>query len=190
MTTRRTVITAAGISVAAGIPLAGAALADAAENQPGIPPTLARRGRAAGGADESLRFGPDGIETWPPEYFPVQTLTVHHTAGANHDPDPAATVRAIYFFDAITQGWGDLGYQLLIDEAGTVYEGRWSGTDAVPVFGPLRPPQMVNGAHVVSFNAGNVGVVLLGDFTDQVPTPAARRSLDAVLALLAAATGL
>ena len=115
---------------------------------------------------------------------------MHHTAGANHDPDPAATVRAIYFFDAITQGWGDLGYQLLIDEAGTVYEGRWSGTDAVPVFGPLRPPQMVNGAHVVSFNAGNVGVVLLGDFTDQVPTPAARRSLDAVLALLAAATGL
>ena len=41
-------------------------------------------------------------------------------------------------------------------------------------------PQMVNGAHVLSFNAGNVGVVLLGDFTDQVPTPAARRSLVAV----------
>src|SRR5204863_5085771 len=150
--------------------------------------------RAAWGADESLRFAADGTETWPPEFFPVQTLTVHHTAGANKDPDPAATVRAIYFFDAITQGWGDLGYHLLIDEAGTVYEGRWSGTDAVPVFGPTLGvdgrPQMVNGAHVLSFNAGNVGVVLLGDFTNQVPTAAARRSLTAVLALLAVAAGL
>src|SRR5262249_24830334 len=124
-----------------------------------------------------------------PAYFPVQTLTVHHTAGANSDPDPAATVRAIYFFHTITRGFGDIGYHLLIDEAGTVYEGRWSGTDRVPVFGPeLGPdgrPQMVNAAHVGGFNSGNIGVALLGDFTNQLPTSAARRSLTLVLAVLA-----
>jgi hypothetical protein len=145
--------------------------------------------RAAWGADESLRFAADGTQTWPPEYCPVQTLTVHHTAGANNDPDPAATVRAIYYFDTITQGWGDLGYHLLIDEAGTVYEGRWSDTDPVPVFGPTSGadgrPRMADGAHVLSYNAGNVGVVLLGDFTSRLPTTAARASLTAVLAVLA-----
>jgi hypothetical protein len=150
--------------------------------------------RAAWGADESLRVGADGIETWPQAYFPVQTLTVHHTAGVNNDPDPASTVRAIYYFHAITNGWGDVGYQLLIDQAGSVYEGRWSGTDGVPVFGAALGadgrPQMVNGAHAIGFNAGNVGVSLLGDFTSQLPTPAARRTLTAVLAGLATVTRL
>lgn len=150
--------------------------------------------RAGWGADETLRFAPDGTESWPAEYFPVQTLTVHHTAGANDDPDPAATVRAIYYYDTVTQGWGDLGYHLLIDEAGTIYEGRWSGSDPTPVFGEALGadgrPQMVNGAHVVGYNAGNVGVVLLGDFTSRVPTAAARHSLTAALAALADVTGL
>jgi hypothetical protein len=146
--------------------------------------------RAGWGADESLRFAPDGTEVWPPEFFPVQTLTVHHTAGINDDPDPAATVRAIYFFHCVTQGFGDVGYHLLIDESGTVYEGRWSGTDAVPVFGPElgsdHRPLMVNAGHALGFNAGNIGVALLGDFTSQLPKRAARRSLTLVLALLAA----
>ena len=149
--------------------------------------------RAGWGADESLRFGPDGTELFPTAYFPVQTLTVHHTATANGDADPAATVRAIYFFHTITQAFGDIGYHLLIDEAGTVYEGRWSGADPVPVFesgrrpGPF--PRMSNGAHTGGFNAGNVGVALLGDLTAVGPTDAARRALVAVLATLAGATG-
>jgi N-acetylmuramoyl-L-alanine amidase len=145
--------------------------------------------RAAWGADESLRLGPDGAEIWPPTFLPVQTLTVHHTATANSDRDPAATVRAIYFDQAVTQGFGDIGYHLLIDEAGTVYEGRSSGTDPMPVFGggpgPDGRPQMVDGGHVLGFNAGNVGVALLGDLTNQLPTRAARRSLGLVLAALA-----
>ena len=49
---------------------------------------------------------------------------------------------------------------------------------------------MVNAAHVGGFNAGNVGVALLGDLTSVQPTPAARASLVTVLASLAAATAL
>src|SRR5215475_14945518 len=112
--------------------------------------------RAAWGADESLRLEPDGTEIWPPEYFSVQALTVHHTATANGDPDPAATVRAIYYYHAVSLGWGDIGYHLIVDEAGTVYEGRWSGSDMVPVFaatpGPDGRPLMVNGGHVLGYN--------------------------------------
>ncbi|MET0134955.1 MAG: peptidoglycan recognition family protein [Kibdelosporangium sp.] len=146
--------------------------------------------RAAWGADESLRFGPDGTELFPPAYFPVQTLTVHHTV--TDGTDPAAVVRAIYFFHTVTQNFGDIGYHLLIDQAGTVYEGRWSGTDPIPVFQGARTgdgtPRMSNGAHTGGFNAGNVGVALLGDLTSVQPTAAARRSLIAVLATLAKLT--
>jgi hypothetical protein len=148
--------------------------------------------RAAWGADESLRFS-GGTEVWPADYRPVQTLTVHHTAGANDDPDPAATVRAIYHNQAVNQAWGDIGYHLLIDEAGRVYEGRWSGTDPAPVLGPTGADgraQMVVAGHVVGANAGNIGVSLLGTLTGRQPTAAARQSLVRVLASLSTASRL
>jgi len=146
--------------------------------------------RAAWGADEKLRFGADGTELFPPAYFPVQTLTVHHTAGVNDDPDPAATMRAIYYDQTITREFGDFGYHLAIDEAGRVYEGRFSGRDLLPVFGggltPDWRPKMSNAAHVGGFNAGNIGITLLGNFQERKPTRAARRSLTILLATLAA----
>lgn len=90
------------------------------------------RSRAAWGANETLRYAADGTEIWPPEYYPVQTLTVHHTDDGSSDPDPAAVVRAIYRNDTVGKGYGDIGYNFLIDKNGLVYEGRWSGTDGVP----------------------------------------------------------
>lgn len=150
--------------------------------------------RAAWGADESLRFTADGTERFPADYYPVQTVTVHHSAGANDDPDPAATMRAIQYDQTITRDFGDFGYHLAIDEAGRVYEGRWSGTDPFPVYGGSPGtggrPTMNNAAHVGGFNAGNVGIVLLGDFTSGQPTAAARRSLTYLLAAIIALGGL
>lgn len=171
-------------------PLRTAAVADV---QPSMPLPFRHRvaapylSRAAWGADESLRFV-DGVESWPTEYYPTQALTVHHTAGINDDPDPAATVRAIYRDQTIRQGWGDIGYNLLIDEAGRIYEGRWSGKDALPVFRATTDagkPLMAGGAHAVGYNAGNIGVCLLGNFTSQLPKAAARATLVKVLAGLA-----
>jgi hypothetical protein len=166
----------------------------ASSSDPSATADFARRfryvDRAGWGADESLRFAPDGTEIFPQAYFDVQTLTVHHTVTANVDPDPAATVRAIYFFHAVTQDFGDIGYHLLIDRNGTVHEGRYSGPDSIPVFQGRAGdgPRMCNGAHVGGFNAGNVGVALLGDFTAAQPTPAARRTLVYLLAALAGYT--
>jgi hypothetical protein len=144
--------------------------------------------RRAWGADESLRFDATGKEKWVPAYYPVQTLTVHHTGTINDDPDPPARIRAIYRNQAIGENIGDFGYHAVIDEAGNLYEGRWSGTDPVPGFDTAG--RMVNGAHITGYNAGNVGIVLLGTLDTRAPTPAAYSTLVLVLGLLTAWHGL
>jgi hypothetical protein len=152
---------------------------------------LCLRDRAAWQADESLRFDAAGNEVWPPVFFPVQRLTVHHTVIDDGGGDPAAVVRAIYRYHAVDLGWGDIGYQLLIDHDGCIYEGRASGADGVPVFQGLPLPGTaalaVNGGHVLGSNPGNVGVALLGEFTAAAPSRAALRALIRTLAALAAA---
>jgi hypothetical protein len=145
--------------------------------------------RAAWGADESLRYTNNG-GYWPEEYYPVKALTVHHTGFAT-DPDPTVTVRYIYTRQTLSGdgspgaiGWGDIGYNLLIDDQGVVYEGRYSGGDGMPVFNP--DGNSVTGAHVLHYNTGNIGVCLLGFLDDTPATAAAQASLTTVLAYLAA----
>ncbi|MGW4205675.1 N-acetylmuramoyl-L-alanine amidase [Streptomyces sp. NPDC004726] len=135
------------------------------------------------GADETLRYTAGGTEIWPPEYYPVQTLTVHHTADGSTDPDPAAVVRAIYRNDTVGKGYGDIGYNFLIDRNGRVYEGRWSGTDGTAAHDATG--RMVTGAHVQGYNSGNLGIALLGTFTTTPPTTAARTALVRLLTDLA-----
>jgi len=148
--------------------------------------------RAGWGADESLRFDSSGKEIWPPAFWPIQKLIVHHTDTHNGDPDPAATVRSIYYYHAVTQGWGDIGYNFLIDESGRIYEGRHS-RDYAPGETPTGRDSSgrgVTAAHAQGFNSGTVGVALLGTLTSQDATPAARDALERLLAWEAYSTGL
>jgi hypothetical protein len=145
-------------------------------------PTVLRR--ADWGADESLRFDSTGKEVWPAAYYPVQKVIVHHTATQNNDPDPAATVRSIYYYHAVTQGWGDIGYQFLIDESGRIYEGRHT-IDYPAGVSPTEEDangNVVTAAHAQGFNSGVVGIALLGTLTNQDATPAARDALEHLLA--------
>ncbi len=156
----------------------GGATADAAVSQPSVIT------RAAWGADESLRFNADGTEKWTPAFYPVQKLIVHHTAGKNADPDPAATVRSIYYYHAITQGWGDIGYNFLVDESGRIYEGRYSRTYATgeSPTGEDANGKGVTAAHVQGYNSGTVGIALLGTLTNVDATAAARDAVERMLA--------
>ncbi|HLE88756.1 MAG TPA: peptidoglycan recognition family protein, partial [Candidatus Limnocylindria bacterium] len=160
------------------MPLGLGAATEAATTLPGI------ISRSTWGADESLRFDAAGDEQWPREYYPVQKLVVHHTAGRNADPNPAATVRAIYYYHAVTKRWADIGYNYLIDEAGRVYEGRyardfWNG--AFPSADNLAGLGVAAG-HTKYYNQGTMAIAMLGTFTSQAPTPAARASLVRMLA--------
>jgi len=118
--------------------------------------------RAAWGADESLMV-------WPPEYRTPRVFIVHHTAADTGGQDPATVVRAIYYYHAVVLGWGDIGYNYLIDQAGNVYEGR-SGGDGVV------------GGHALRYNWGSVGLALLGDYRE---TDVPQDAQDALVQLIA-----
>ncbi|WP_377269215.1 FG-GAP-like repeat-containing protein [Peterkaempfera sp. SMS 1(5)a] len=118
------------------------------------------------GADESIRD-----QTLPCyNTAGVQAVFVHHTADDHSDyvcsTDPtnpkssAAWVQAEYTYHVKSNGWRDLGYNFMVDKCGTIFEGRWGGLnngggEALPVFG----------AHTYGFNAGTMGVAVLGTYT-------------------------
>jgi hypothetical protein len=143
--------------------------------------------RPAWGADESKRYK-DGQVNSPEKYYALQAITVHHTATPNDDPDPAATVRGIYEYHAVTLDWGDIGYHFLIDEAGAVYEGRYSGDDGFPAFD--HDGNVVTAFHTAGYNSGNLGIALLGTLTEQGPTDAAKASLIRLIKVVARFKGL
>ncbi|CAN5383686.1 hypothetical protein BH23VER1_BH23VER1_28490 [soil metagenome] len=78
-------------------------------------------------------------------------------------------VQAIWSFHTLTRGWGDIGYNFLIDPDGVIYEGRAGGDSTI-------------GAHFSCANSRTMGVCILGDFTAQEPTAAALESLAYLLA--------
>ena len=101
-----------------------------------------------------------------PDYYPVRHMVVHHTADANSLRSGevwADRVRAIWSFHTLTRGWGDIGYNYLIDPNGVIYEGRAGGDDAV-------------GFHDAA-NYGSMGVALIGTYSSVAPQTAALNSL-------------
>ncbi|PTM60037.1 N-acetylmuramoyl-L-alanine amidase [Desmospora activa] len=127
--------------------------------------------RAQWGADESLRYLPDGSEDWPRQYATSVThLAVHHTDTPNDDPNPEARMRSIYYYHAKTRGWGDIGYNAIIGSDGRIYEGR-KGKDS-----EVLTPGVV-AAHAYSFNYGSFGVSLMGNYSEKKLPAAMRKSL-------------
>ncbi len=125
------------------------------------PPVIARAGW---GCDEKLRLDKNGQEIWEREYYTVEKVIVHHTDTPN-EQDPRASIRSIYYYHAVTQEWGDIGYNFLIDRNGTVYEGRYGGPNVV-------------GGHALQYNYGSVGIGLLGKFMNTPPpTPLPKPSV-------------
>jgi putative cell wall-binding protein len=138
----------------------GTSSADDVQQAPGaataatIKPTIYTR--AQWGANESLM-------TWTPSYGNIQVGFVHHTVDTNDytaDQVPAM-IRGIYAYHAQTLGWGDIGYNFLIDRFGRTWEGRSGGMD--------KP---VIGGQTYGFNSVSTGVAAIGNF-DIAPAPQA-----------------
>jgi hypothetical protein len=123
--------------------------------------------RLSWGANEAIRRA-------PPAYAPdVRFAIVHHTAGRNDytRAEAPAIVRGIQVFHVQGNGWNDIGYNFLVDRFGTIYEGRYGGTD-----------RNVVGAHAMGFNTGSVGIALLGTYGGSAPSAAAQEAIARLIA--------
>ena len=133
------------------------------------PPTISRKDWGSPQGESSPK--------WTPVYKRVTHMVVHHTATSNSDTDFAARVRSIWYYHAKTRGWGDIGYNYLIDPNGVIYEGRAGGDD-------------VEAGHAYPFNVGTMGVGMIGNFMTTLPTQSAQRSLIELLSWKSAQRGI
>lgn len=90
-------------------------------------------------------------------------IVVHHTVNDLNNiktPEQAKSVaNSIFRYHTVTNGWGDIGYNFIIDPWGNIYEGRWWGEGIV-------------GAHAKFNNASSIGIALMGNFEINEPTSA------------------
>ena len=149
--------------------------------------------RAEWGADESKM-------NWPTEYAKVEKFVIHHTASSNLVPDADGSgkykdmVNNIYIYHNSKKTWnddngkytgfGDVGYNYLIDPNGNIYEGRFGGNGVIA-------------GHANGYNTGSIGISILGRYQDYVNsenknikshpvTFAIKRSLENLIGWLAA----
>ncbi|WP_392671565.1 peptidoglycan recognition protein [Streptomyces sp. LN785] len=103
----------------------------------------------------------------------VTAIFIHHTDTPNNYDcaDVPRTLRNLYTGQTRDRGWGDLGYNFLVDKCGTIYEGRAGGTDRAVV-----------GSHTVGFNQGTTGIAAIGTYGPGVKVPAAMEHAIAALA--------
>jgi hypothetical protein len=127
---------------------------DAVELGPGAPAIVTR---SAWGADESLVGSVSSASE-------LRAVVVHHTAGSNSyaKADAPQLLRGILSYHTTTLGWADIGYNLLVDRYGTIYEGRHGGLH-----------KHIVGAHAYGFNTFSCGISVMGTFTSSAPPSAA-----------------
>jgi hypothetical protein len=94
--------------------------------------------------------------------LPVRSITIHHEGWepfmANDVGSTASRIEQVRVAHRNAKGGGyaDIGYHFIIDREGRIWEGR-----------SLK----YQGAHVKNHNEGNVGIMCLGNFEEQSPTP-------------------
>lgn len=114
---------------------------------------------------------------WPASNAKLTGAVIHHTAGVNNysAAESPGIVRSIWNYHTYGRGWGDIGYNFLVDKYGNIFEGRT---------GSLAPPdtQMPIGAHAAPGNTGSVGVSVMGNYTSKNIEPAALNGVVNVLA--------
>ena len=105
------------------------------------------------------------------EYYRVEKIIIHHTAGSTNDTleKGKQIVDGICTGHVNSRGWNDIGYNYLIDPLGNIYEGRLGG-------------EGVKGYHANHANPGTIGISLIGDYSSQNISPQMRDSLINLLA--------
>jgi hypothetical protein len=119
-------------------------------------------------AEDEFGFAsPENPTGW---YVYSGDLTAIYTTAVIHHSFPllreSGTMRALQDLHMRTRRWADIGYHFGIDGKGKVYEGR-----------DIR----VRGASVAGYNTGTLGIVLMGNFEIETPSPAQLVALQRLL---------
>ena len=102
----------------------------------------------------------------------LKAICIHHTGGSNTytAAQSPQVVRGMFTYHTKTLGWADLGYNVVVDKYGQVFEGRAGGLH-----------RNVAGAHARGFNTGSCGISVMGDYMD-IPVPTAALNAIATVA--------
>lgn len=115
-------------------------------------------------------WGAGSVKTSDINYMnQINKITVHHTTvlPVYKNKSNAEIVKSIFNFHRHNKGWADIGYHYLIGSDGTVYQGR---------------QEKFQGAHAGSNNNKyNLGIALIGDFTQQRPTRQQLQTLEILI---------
>ncbi len=101
----------------------------------------------------------------------IKAITVHHDGmppeHIRSQGEAASRLELIRVSHVQSRGWADIGYHLIVDPQGRIWQGR---------------PMNLQGAHVKDYNPNNLGVLMMGNFEEQHPTREALATLDQLLA--------
>lgn len=123
--------------------------------------------RKSWGANEGKKRG-------SPSYSKsIKAAVVHHTSGANKysAAQVPAIIRGVYAFHVNGRGWSDVGYNMIADKYGRLWEGRAGG---------MTKP--VVGAHAANNNANTFGISVLGTFNSAAPPQATITAVEHAIA--------
>ena len=100
----------------------------------------------------------------------IERITIHHDAmpssGFRTEADSKDRLNDILRAHR-NNGWADIGYHYAIDPMGNVWSAR---------------PIQLQGAHVRDWNERNLGIMMMGNFMHEQPTPQAISSLEGLVA--------
>lgn len=96
--------------------------------------------------------------TWEPEYQSLGRAIIHHTA-TTETPNAFVAIRAIWQYHAVNLGWGDIGYNYIVDSAGNIFQGRYFDHE----YAATHNVDVVAG-HAYDNNRGTTGIAAIGNF--------------------------
>ena len=108
--------------------------------------------------------------TWVGEAVAPKMFIIHHTAGGDGGSDPEATIRGIYYWHSVGLGWGDIGYNYIVDPSGTIYEGRArltveptvSDAEVQATITDVVGAHTYNSVDQLNYNEESIGIAVMG----------------------------
>jgi len=125
-----------------------------------------------------------------PAYYNPSKMVIHNYNCATHqtngdrnmdcnsdEQDAISIIQNIYRYHALNRKLGDIGYNFIISWTGEIFEGRYGGNGIVGSH--LEPSE-----NCTDYNAGTIGILLLGNIDEEDAPEAMRKSLARLVAWL------